>query len=741
MFPLQIREPSFLTRGHADDTGTPGRTHGALIPDGYQLSDAFPGLPFICPIRSCRKVLRDMKRLGCHFVNLHRAALLHDNEDGTLSFRGLYHPRIKGVKLPALVVSKGPPDPSEPGPVPPSMVANEALSRIIPQTGMPVAMNSPVANPTKTSEGPLRGDWKTLWNYIRPFMVDHTGEIPPQDGWVSHLITLPRVRDIEWNTPWIFTHPFRDSKPRDISAVIIQVTGELAPVPCAKCARGKGPFKGCIMISSKAQYPPLQRVLACANCFYHYGQTFCSHKAWGLKRAKKILRERKAWGTLHTVGYPSPEDGHDDTIGDDTVNLDPSTWEGPDDEASVQDDDAVGDGQDGKEADQSQGGSGTPPPDFPIIQDAEPGRPYNMWPDSTTGELRSTSGALLPAGYKFDTTTAKRPWICPVRTCRQLFIKMADLGYHFQRAHFASLLTDNGDGTLSIKGVYSSRNITSNGKLLSKSYPYVVSKVSDLQTSTSAGFVQPSLPPSCRPENDVDMSLLATPVREGDGPEDLWGYLQPFLTETTTPPEKGFVRELLTLPRVRRVELLPPKLPDGTFGTQVRKFHEKAARDVASIIIQATGDVPPEPCQRCRAGKDSQGLRSPERCAAGHALGEVVGFDRTLHEGIGVGDGATYIAFSKAYLSTNSVVPVCEDVEFRVDTIHSGGTLTLQPDANKSRLCSIATGKVKVKTGDEPEFTIGPHGMFRIKPGTSCVVQNWMYVDAILHVTVLAGFM
>lgn len=60
---------------------------------------------------------------------------------------------------------------------------------------------------------------------------------------------------------------------------------------------------------------------------------------------------------------------------------------------------------------------------------------------------------------------------------------------------------------------------------------------------------------------------------------------------------------------------------------------------------------------------------------------------------------------------------------------------------NKSRLCSVATGKVKVKTGDEPEFTIGSHGMFRVKAGTSCVVQNWMYVDAILHVTVLTGFM
>lgn len=99
------------------------------------------------------------------------------------------------------------------------------------------------------------------------------------------------------------------------------------------------------------------------------------------------------------------------------------------------------------------------------------------------------------------------------------------------------------------------------------------------------------------------MSSLATPVREGDDPADLWRYLQPLLSETTLPADGGFVKQLLTLPRVRRVELLPNKMPDGTFGSHIRTFQEKTPRDVASIIIQATGDVPPEPCQRCLAGK------------------------------------------------------------------------------------------------------------------------------------------
>jgi len=82
-----------------------------------------------------------------------------------------------------------------------------------------------------------------------------------------------------------------------------------------------------------------------------------------------------------------------------------------------------------------------------------------------------------------------------------------------------------------------------------------------------------------------------------------------------------------------------------------------------------------------------------------------------------------------------------DDICFRVDTIQSGATLQLEADEGKWRICSIASGKVRVQTGDEPEFTIGPHGMFKVKPGVASTVQNWMYMDAILHVTVLSGFL
>ena len=41
-------------------------TAGALIPDGYELYDDNL-TPYICPIRSCRKLFRHMIALGAHF--------------------------------------------------------------------------------------------------------------------------------------------------------------------------------------------------------------------------------------------------------------------------------------------------------------------------------------------------------------------------------------------------------------------------------------------------------------------------------------------------------------------------------------------------------------------------------------------------------------------------------------------------------------------------------------------------
>lgn len=52
-----------------------------------------------------------------------------------------------------------------------------------------------------------------------------------------------------------------------------------------------------------------------------------------------------------------------------------------------------------------------------------------------------------------------------------------------------------------------------------------------------------------------------------------------------------------------------------------------------------------------------------------------------------------------------------------------------------TRICFLASGKVRVQVDGEAEFAIGGHGMFRINPGVGCTVFNKAYVDAVVHVT------
>ncbi|KAK0702069.1 hypothetical protein B0T26DRAFT_539879 [Lasiosphaeria miniovina] len=852
--------------------------YGALIPETYELT-ADPEYPWTCPVRDCQKTFKYVSKLGPHFVSSHRCAMLHDNEDGTFTKVGSYLDTLDGTKNPAIVVSRGSSanSPRFPAPkMPPMDIPRLSLSR-----GSGAAQDSILDDHDGDTPMLDAADYshdenaQTLWKYLQGLLVKHKGPRWPQGGYVEKLITLPRVRELEWNAIRSVDHRFLDSKPIDISAMIIQVTGEPAPEPCTKCKNGKGPFLGCVMISSTAHLDAVGTIFACANCFYHFGQIYCSHKVWGAKRAEKIKQKR--------LSEFDEDMADDDGNGDEGDKIDNGNSEEDDeiDDSNGKEDDEIDDGN-SEEDDEIDDGDGEveniensnisiSPNGLPTsITMAEPNRPYTMWPDGT-GNLQPGMGALFPAGYQLDFETAEdRSWICSVRSCRRLFIKRQDLGFHFQRIHFASLLNDNGDGTLSIRGIYRSkkRGVGRGGKIISKAPPFVVSK--DALDPNE----EPSAPPN-GPETStyVPKYLSDSPVEHNQtteswntvvgpirpprvDPAGLWESLRPYLTNTRDIPDGGFVRELLQMPQVRDLNMNPYRVP--------LEYGEKSARDVAAMVIQVTGEAVVKKCKRCRDGKgpfsgcvaiarktdgearlqytscanclyhgrstycsmkewvpkrmqppfptkrkisssrgpfltEEAGLMDTELQSPAGAEGREQSSDRGLSppcisqslsnwrgrstrgsttEGprnqnkkapksslISVGafqsaetlEMETWeiapgrlnesssskpqnIAFSKAYLSTNQAVQVCEDVAVRVETIHSGTALSLAAESRNIRICSVASGKLRVKVGDEPEFIIGPHGIFKVRAGVSCTVQNAMYIDAILHMTVLSGF-
>ncbi len=129
---------------------------------------------------------------------------------------------------------------------------------------------------TDSGSATLKTEVIDMWKFVQPHLTrTDPSRIPPR-GYIPYLLTLPKVRELKWNEPWIARNPFLDANPRDVASLIMQVTGDDAPVTCTKCAEGKGPYAGCVVVTRQAPPEPQLNIISCANCYYHSGQTYCS---------------------------------------------------------------------------------------------------------------------------------------------------------------------------------------------------------------------------------------------------------------------------------------------------------------------------------------------------------------------------------------------------------------------------------------------------------------------------------
>ncbi|SPQ25474.1 6388f316-e7a7-4334-b022-fe26e4a5868e [Thermothielavioides terrestris] len=167
------------------------------------------------------------------------------------------------------------------------------------------------------------------------------------------------------------------------------------------------------------------------------------------------------------------------------------------------------------------------------LEMAVPGRPYTKWWDSK-GALLPAYGALLPEGYQLSYTTPGHPWVCPIRSCRTVFSKIAQLGYHFNRRHRGVMLHDNQDGTFSERGMYAPRSRQRGDKAAAAAPAIVVSK----------GGAEPGDPPAVAPrypnlrlEDRADSGTNGANSENGTGTSATpMGHSRP---EHTEAPENG----------------------------------------------------------------------------------------------------------------------------------------------------------------------------------------------------------
>lgn len=78
-------------------------------------------------------------------------------------------------------------------------------------------------------------------------------------------------------------------------------------------------------------------------------------------------------------------------------------------------------------------------------------------------------------------------------------------------------------------------------------------------------------------------------------------------------------------------------------------------------------------------------------------------------------------------------------MSFNVLVIKPGGLSHWAVEDEKLRTCSLASGKVRVTMGDK-SFQLGPNGIFVVKPGQSCKIENRLYLDSVVHCMTIAGF-
>ncbi|CAK7208599.1 hypothetical protein SEUCBS140593_000227 [Sporothrix eucalyptigena] len=253
---------------------TGGLGFGILFPDGYKLSK-YPGLPWICPVRDCQRVMPGIQNLGAHFTTKHRYSKFNDNGDGTLSTVGR-HSSIRSI-----VVSQNvrPASEMEPlaaqGPVgykPKETIAPDTSDAVIPaaESTTQATLLSKLSNTTQEQKD-------EMWDYVKSFVTTGMQRLGrPRTGKAALYFNAPRIRDLRWNEARVRANPNVEPRATHLAAVLIQLTGDYADKPCDHCKGGGGHFEGCVIASSKGAPEMSVAYGSCANCLNGHGRVKCS---------------------------------------------------------------------------------------------------------------------------------------------------------------------------------------------------------------------------------------------------------------------------------------------------------------------------------------------------------------------------------------------------------------------------------------------------------------------------------
>ncbi|RKL48000.1 hypothetical protein BFJ70_g2363 [Fusarium oxysporum] len=190
---------------------------GALIPANYKLHDD-PELPYVCPVRDCRRVFGKLNGLGGHFGAGHCSTTFNDNGDGTLSKVGSYQKDGPGG-TPGIVVSRNPLPPDAPPPVDPGLSVfasfqQNRVSRAAEQEKKTTRSQDRTYLPQAMQESEVK---QYLHQHLSPAQKSHQRED------IDFMLTLPRRRELPES--WKHTHRGSNLDVTHYSCAVAYLTG------------------------------------------------------------------------------------------------------------------------------------------------------------------------------------------------------------------------------------------------------------------------------------------------------------------------------------------------------------------------------------------------------------------------------------------------------------------------------------------------------------------------------------
>lgn len=97
------------------------------------------------------------------------------------------------------------------------------------------------------------------------------------------------------------------------------------------------------------------------------------------------------------------------------------------------------------------------------------------------------------------------------------------------------------------------------------------------------------------------------------------------------------------------------------------------------------------------------------------------------------------VAYSGAFLTSSTPITISPDICFHVLTIRPGQIFNVDVKKDKMQVFSVASGKVRVTTGGKT-VQLGPNGAFPVRPGETCIIENRVYFEAMIHCTTVKNY-